>query len=128
MKNDKSIRNKKGRFKIGSKGGFLGKKHSGETREKIRNSQKEYLKNNKHPMLGKHHSIESRKKMRESLRGKRIGEDNPRWKGGRSFTNGYVFILKPDHPFANRNGYIAEHRLMAEKALGKSLKKKRMNY
>lgn len=48
-------------------------------------------------------------------------ENHPRWKGGRFVRNGYVRALQPDHPLANREGYVPEHRLRAEKALGKLL-------
>ena len=45
------------------------------------------------------------------------------WKGGRTIkrARGYVFIYKPEHPRANSNGYIAEHRLVMEKYLGRYL-------
>lgn len=50
------------------------------------------------------------------------GENNPRWKGGKTKDgNGYILIHKPDHPHAN-NSYVLEHRLIAEKALGRYLK------
>jgi hypothetical protein len=42
------------------------------------------------------------------------------WKGGKTASNGYVQIWKPDHPRANK-GYIGEHILVAEKALGRYL-------
>jgi hypothetical protein len=35
-------------------------------------------------------------------------------KGGFHITNGYRFILKPDHKFADSKGYVAEHRLVYE--------------
>jgi len=45
------------------------------------------------------------------------------WKGGRVIgRGGYVYIKKPDHPFANNHGYIFEHRLVMEKHLGRYLK------
>jgi len=34
---------------------------------------------------------------------------------------GYVRLLAPGHPAANRRGYILEHRLVMEKALGRPL-------
>jgi hypothetical protein len=34
---------------------------------------------------------------------------------------GYVLVLCPDHPAADRHGYVREHRLVMEKALGRSL-------
>jgi len=35
---------------------------------------------------------------------------------------GYIRIRKPDHPAATSDGYVQEHRLVAEKALGRSLR------
>jgi len=44
------------------------------------------------------------------------------WKGGRVKRGaGYFYSNKPKHPFANKDGYIAEHRLVAEKHLGRLL-------
>jgi hypothetical protein len=48
-------------------------------------------------------------------------ENNPNWKGGNRINqDGYVLILMPEHPRA-RGGYVGEHVLVAEKALGKFL-------
>lgn len=61
-------------------------------------------------LYGKHHSLETKQK---------IGAAN--WKGGKTITkNGYILKLEKEHPRANR-GYVLEHILIAEKALGKSL-------
>jgi hypothetical protein len=46
------------------------------------------------------------------------------WKGGRSrfSATGYVVVLvSPDHPMANKNGYVLEHRLVMAKAIGRHL-------
>ena len=41
---------------------------------------------------------------------------------GTILTNGgYVYVLKPDHPYANALGYLAEHRLVVEKRIGRYL-------
>lgn len=43
------------------------------------------------------------------------GAKNPAWKGGRIIDfDGYVLLLLPDHPDANSQGYIREHRLVME--------------
>lgn len=53
---------------------------------------------------------------------KQKGELNHQWKGGRITTaQGYVRILKPDHPYANSSGYVLEHRLVMEEVLGRYL-------
>lgn len=48
------------------------------------------------------------------------GADHPNWKGGRYISVGYVMILQPSHPRA-KGGYVQEHILFAEKALGRML-------
>lgn len=46
------------------------------------------------------------------------GENNSSWKGGRKISSyGYILIYKPEHPFANGDGNIFEHRLVAEEFL-----------
>lgn len=50
------------------------------------------------------------------------GEKSPQWRGGRSRDHkGYVSILAPDHPRARSKGYVFEHLLVAEKAMGRHL-------
>lgn len=50
-------------------------------------------------------------------------ENNPSWKGGRKRNNGYVYIHCPHHPFATKDGYVYEHRLVVEEQLGVYLAK-----
>jgi len=53
------------------------------------------------------------------------GEKNPAWKGGKILRKGgYVSLHRPNHPSANQGGYVAEHRLVMEKMIGRILKKK----
>ena len=51
------------------------------------------------------------------------GENSPSWKGGKSKCEGYILIYKPDHPNADKSGYVREHRLIMEQHLGRFLKK-----
>lgn len=51
------------------------------------------------------------------------GEDHWSWKGGRTMSHGYVLVLVPDHPEADRDGYVREHRYVMEKTLGRRLEK-----
>lgn len=40
---------------------------------------------------------------------------------GKMFSSGYIMISEPSHPRTNSKGYVREHIVIAEKALGKSL-------
>ena len=63
------------------------------------------------------------KKLSQKLNPKK-GEKAIRWNGGRiKNTNGYIWIWKPEHPFAFFNHrYMTEHRLVMEKSLGRYLR------
>jgi len=120
---------------------FEGRKHSEESKRKMSKSQKERFKNYPHPkgMLGKKqsketilkriqsrkgykHSEETKRKIGEANK-KRKGENHPMWKGGRNINKLYITIYKPEHPNIVYGKYILEHRLIAEKSLGRYLKK-----
>ena len=49
---------------------------------------------------------------------KRTMENHPRWNGGKIIVRGYILVKRPDHPFANRNGYVYEHRLVMADLFG----------
>lgn len=56
------------------------------------------------------------------LTGSPFGAENNRWKGGRCLHQGkYWLVLQPDHPYADRHGYVREHRLVMEQHLGRYL-------
>ena len=85
-------------------------------------------KNN--PMYGKIFSETHRKKISDALKGRTVspqncfqkGEKHWNWNGGISIhPSGVVYIYKPDHPQAWCGKYMAEHRLIAEKVLGRYL-------
>ena len=58
------------------------------------------------------------KRGRTSLR----GEKNRLWNGGKQVnSNGYIYIYAPDHPKATLRGYVLEHRLVAEKKIGRPI-------
>lgn len=53
------------------------------------------------------------------------GANNPAWRGGRmTDKHGYILILRPGHPQANRHGYVREHRVVMEELLGRPLTRK----
>lgn len=63
-------------------------------------------------------SDEHRLKLSLAKKGKR----STYWKGGRYKHNkGYVYVLKPEHPYTNSDGYVFEHRLVMEKQIGRYL-------
>ena len=76
-----------------------------------------------------------RKKISKSLKGKKrpkefgkkmslamMGEGNHRWRGGiRRGAGGYILRKARNHPFAQSNNYVAEHRLVMEQHLGRYL-------
>lgn len=51
------------------------------------------------------------------------GARNTLWKGGVKNNGQYILVLMPDHPRAEPAGYVLQHILIAEKALGKPLPK-----
>ena len=58
-------------------------------------------------------------------KGQMKGEENVNWKGGITQSKSiYIHILIPNHPFTDHQGYVREHRLVAEKILGRYLTKK----
>lgn len=57
------------------------------------------------------------------------GEKNSNWKGGEVVDgHGYILVLSKDHPNKNYSGYVRRSHLVAEKALGRYLKKGEMTH
>lgn len=108
---------------------MLGRKHSLASIEKMKGKIPAFK--------GKKHTEESLNKMRRpknlSIAGHesqrryarlRIGDKNPKWKGGRIVRkDGRVIIYMPSHPHANLYGgtHILEYRVIAENKLGRYL-------
>lgn len=66
--------------------------------------------------------VKMRSMSEAQINSKRSGHNHPNWKGGRSVNcQGYVTVPAKDHPNAMPNGRILEHRLVAEKKLGRLL-------
>lgn len=83
-----------------------GSKHSGESKRKMRERKR---------------SEEHKRKLSEAGRGK-FGNKSSSWRGGRKKTReGYIYIMSHTHPYADSRGYVAEHRLVMEKHLGRPL-------
>lgn len=74
-------------------------------------------------LMGKRLSPETCKKLSAAMKGKKKDKSN-NWKGGRNKNGrGYILIYAPDHPSATKDGYVLEHRLVVEKALGRYLER-----
>ncbi len=66
---------------------------------------------------------QSRVGERSPLWGKKR-EKHPNWKGGRITDNdGYIKVRFPKHPRSDSGGYVLEHILVAEQALGEYIPK-----
>jgi len=93
-----------------------GYKQTIEHRQKTRESKI----GEKNPMYGKKGALHPNYGKPSHLFGLK-GEKNYNWKGGSYIREGYVFIYSPFHLFCNNQGYVREHRLVAEKCLGRYL-------
>jgi HNH endonuclease len=52
----------------------------------------------------------------------RFGKLASNWKGGRKKTKtGYIYVYSPSHKYATKEGYVMEHRLVAEQSLGREI-------
>ncbi len=109
-------------FKKGNSGYWLGKKRSIEDRQKISESRKGKCVGTENPFYGKTHTEETLRKISEKKKGSWTKEKNPRWNNGRRTYNGYYSLLRPNHPYADHAGYVYEHRLVMEEAIGRYLK------
>ncbi len=50
------------------------------------------------------------------------GKELYNWKGGRiTRSHGYICVIKHDHPHADKDGYVYEHRMVMETYLGRIL-------
>src|SRR5687768_114586 len=90
-----------------------------EWRERNKNNPL-WQKGINHPNYGKKLTEETKKKMSISHK----AEKHWNWQGGIKFNSaGYVLVYAPDHPKADKDGYVREHRLVMEEYLGRYLDK-----
>lgn len=77
-----------------------------------------------HHQFNKSRSKKTCQKIANTLKGKMVGSKAPGWKGGiQHHTSGYILIYSPKHPFCNKQKYVFEHRLIAEKHISRYLKR-----
>jgi len=111
----------------GEKHPYYGKSHSAEIRTKMSAAHKGRWLGKRHPNEGRNHSSETRAKMRAAHTDRLLKINGQGWNGEkRKKSNGYFHSYAPDHPNTNGAGFVPEHRLIAEKALGRFLKKKEL--
>lgn len=91
-------------------------------------SAKNTWKNHKHPnigekgelshLYGKHQSKDAIEKRAAMC----SGHNNYHWSGGRKMhSEGYVVCYHPEHPHANKHGFVMEHRYVMEQHIGRYL-------
>lgn len=68
--------------------------------------------------------IEWRKKWSKTKKGKFTIKKATNWKGGKAKHKNRWLIFQPNHPLANKQGYIYRARLVMEKKIGRYLKPK----
>ena len=51
------------------------------------------------------------------------GAESPNWKGGIQKIRGYIYVKSYNHPNRNMGDYVAQHRLVMEKHIGRYLLK-----
>lgn len=107
--------------------GFLGKHHTEETKEKIRAKMRERIFTPEHrkrislATRGRSKSEEARRHMVENSP-HLAGDKHPSWRGGRRISgDGYPQTHSPRDGY--KNLYKYDHNIIAEKALGRTLKK-----
>lgn len=68
--------------------------------------------------IGKTATEETKAKMRKSAK---RGADNFNWNNGRCTYTGYVAVLSPGHPMANKRGYVMENRFVYSEYINRPL-------
>ena len=69
------------------------------------------------PVYGRKISAATREKMTPIW--KRLADEQRKYR--RKHSGGYILVYSPNHPMADRTGYVLEHRLVVENSLGRLL-------
>jgi len=108
---------------LGRNNPFWGRHHSEKTKQKISKGKKGQTYWFKGFTWEQRFGTEKAEEIKEKLRQVFSREGSARWKGGRIVSSdGYILIKNRNHPNSDTQGYILEHRLVAEKALNRYLK------
>ena len=102
----------------------LGWEKGHKTWNKGKKLSEEHKKNVSKAMKGKvswRKGIKLSEKIKERMSKSRNGHRPYYWKGGQYKLRGYIYILKPNHPFATKKGYVKEHRFVIEQSLNRYL-------
>jgi hypothetical protein len=84
----------------------------------------EIREKNRIAKVGQRLTDETKAKISKASKGTRKGGENPAWKGGRIMSGqGYCMVLMREHPNAQSNGYVLEHRIVMERVLGRHLER-----
>ena len=129
-KRTKLIREQMSNVRTGKPSPMKGKKHTEEAKKRMSEGSKGKVASKKTKeklsIINKKRweSDGYREKMSKAREGKYLtGDKCWKWNGGKTTKDGYVWILNKKHPFNDNKGYIAEHRLVMEKKLGRYLTK-----
>ena len=111
----------------------MGRAWTDEQKAKSSATKKKLVANGWKPWhAGKHLSDEDKQNRSRSMRAKYASGWRPIRHKPRKYdvgdaavfkSHGYRMLYLPDHPCAHSNGFIAEHRVIAERALGRLLKR-----
>ena len=69
------------------------------------------------PVYGRKISAATREKMTPIW--KKVGESQRKYR--KKHSGGYILVYVPEHPMADRTGYVLEHRVVVESLLGRYL-------
>lgn len=122
------MRDKLGRFVKGHRTLPKGFRHSERTKEKLHKTSKgKHYSPNTEIKKGQHISSNTEFKKGQISWSKLHPEIMPKgknhwnWKNGEMISQGYIYVLQPSHPKANKRGYIKRSHLVMEKMLGRYL-------
>ena len=101
-------------FNLVKKYGFKREKYTERSRQK----SSEAMKGRTSPRKGTHLTRETRKKISDSHKGM---IRNPSRYGGhiKHRKDGYIYVYVPEHPYSSKEGYVMEHILVMEEAIGR---------